>query len=331
MILITGGLGFVGSHMALHMLQQGKGVVLVDNLVNSHAMTLDRLQQIAGQYLPFAQLDIRNTPALNKFVEQYPIDAVVHCAGFKSLQESAVRPIEYYNNNLNALMSLVRVMQRVGCRRLVHLSSAMVYGQSSLALDEQTPLHYQAVNPYIQTQQMMERILNDVAASDPDWEIRVLRVANVAGAFEQGFWGEYIPKLPKNIMGLLMQVANQEREYIELYQQANTSDQTVERSFVHILDVCQAIEKAIFWKSQPNISAEVFNIAHSNTLSMASLIQQVKQITQRQISTIESSLLFAPFDQVGLTTQKAQQLLGWQAERSLEQMIEDQWRFYHSR
>ncbi|WP_111891662.1 SDR family NAD(P)-dependent oxidoreductase [Acinetobacter sp. MB5] len=330
MILITGGLGFIGSHIALHLLSKGQQVVLVDNLVNSHPQTLDRLQYISGQYIPYLQVDVRNTPALTKFVEQYPIDAVIHCAGFKSVQESALKPIEYYNNNLSALMSVVRMMQRIGCRNFVHISSLMIYGRSELGLSENTPLNYDYVNPYVQSQQMMEKILADVFQHDTEWNIGVLRVGNVAGAFEQGFWGEFVPKLPKSIMGLLMQVANHEREGIELYQSAKTQDHTVERSFVHILDVCDAIDKTLEWLKQQQHRYEVLNISRAEATSMAELLQAAERVTLARIPALESTVGVHSqvLEQIGADVSKAKQLLDWSAQRTVEQMLKDQWRFY---
>lgn len=330
MILITGGLGFIGSHIALHLLSKGQQVVLVDNLVNSHPHTLDRLQYIAGQYIPFLQVDVRNTPALTKFVEQYPIDVVIHCAGFKSLQESALKPIEYYNNNLSALMSIVRMMQRIGCRNFVHLSSLMVYGRSETNLSETTPLNYQCANPYIQSQQMMEKILADVFQHDNEWNMAILRLANVAGAFEQGFWGEYVPKLPKSIMGLLMQAANHEREGIELYQAAKTQDHTVERSFVHILDICDALEKTLEWLKQQQHCYETFNIARDDVISIAELLHEAEEVTGTKIQALNVAhhLNQGVLDQIGADVMKAKQVLAWTAQRTVAQMLQDQWRFY---
>lgn len=330
MILITGGLGFIGSHIALHLLSKGQQVVLVDNLVNSHLHTLDRLQYIARQYIPFLQVDVRNTPALTKFVEQYPIDAVIHCAGFKSVQESALKPIEYYNNNLSALMSVVRMMQRIGCRQFIHVSSLMVYAQSGSQLTEQTALNHDYINPYIQSQQMMERILADVFQHDNEWNIAVLRMGNVAGAFEQGFWGEFIPKLPKSIVGLLMQIANHERESIEIYTTQDTQDRSPERSFVHILDVCDALEKTLTWLVPQHHRYEVLNISRPDVISMNQLLDTTEKLIQSRITKITSSTdLHLPLlDQVGADVSKAKQQLGWVATRTVEQMLKDQWRFY---
>ena len=126
MILVTGGLGFIGSHIALSLMAQGQEVVLVDNLANSTLQTLERLEYISGMYVPFVKLDVRNTPALNKVFEQYSIDAVIHTAGFKSIEESNLKPLEYYNDNVSCIMSLLRAMQRTGVRHFIHLSSLAV-------------------------------------------------------------------------------------------------------------------------------------------------------------------------------------------------------------
>ena len=157
MILVTGGLGFLGSHIALSLLAQGLEVIVVDNLANANLQTLERLEYISGMYVPFIKIDIRNTPALNKVFEQHSIQAVVHAANFKSLEESVLKPLEYYNDNVSCIMSLMRAMQRTGVRHLVHLSSLAVYGQSGTDLNEDLPFNYTYPNPYIKSQQMVKR------------------------------------------------------------------------------------------------------------------------------------------------------------------------------
>lgn len=142
MILVTGGLGFIGSHIALSLMAQGQEVVLVDNLANSTLQTLERLEYISGMYVPFVKLDVRNTPALNKVFEQYSIDAVIHTAGFKSIEESNLKPLEYYNDNVSCIMSLLRAMQRTGVRHFIHLSSLAVYGKSGSQLSETDDFNY---------------------------------------------------------------------------------------------------------------------------------------------------------------------------------------------
>lgn len=231
MILVTGGLGFIGSHIALSLLAQGQEVVIVDNLANSTLQTLERLEYISGMYVPFVKLDVRNTPALNKVFEQYSIDAVIHTAGFKSIEESNLKPLEYYNDNVSCIMSLLRAMQRTGVRHFIHLSSLAVYGKSGLQLSETEDFNYAYPNPYIKSQQMIEEIIRDTHKIDHEWKIAILRLSNIVGAFEHGVLGEYVAQLPKNIVPLALQVAAMQRDLIELQDQVSTEDHTVERSF----------------------------------------------------------------------------------------------------
>ena len=330
MILVTGGLGFIGSHIALSLMAQGQEVVIVDNLSNANMQILQRLEYSSGMFVPFVKVDIRNTPALNKVFEQYSIDAVVHCAGFKSLHESALKPLEYYNDNVSCIMSLLRSMQRTGVRNLVHISSLAVYGQSSLSLDEDTPIHYNYPNPYVRSQQMIEQIIEDTFATDSEWKIAILRLGNIAGAFGNGVLGEIVAPLPKNILPLALQVAAEQRDVVELRQDANTPDHTVERSFLHVMDASRAVIASLKWLFQQHNVCEAFNIA-GEVLSMQQLITQVAQVTQKAIP-MQKAIAHdaAELAQLGSQSTKAEQVLEWQAQHDFEKMIQDQWLFYQN-
>ncbi|OTG92367.1 NAD-dependent epimerase/dehydratase family protein [Acinetobacter sp. ANC 3832] len=327
MILVTGGLGFIGSHVVLSLLAQGHEVVIVDNLANANLQTLERLEYISGIYIPFVKIDVRNTPALNKVFEQYSIDSVVHAAGFKSIEESRLKPLEYYNDNISCVMSLLRAMQRTGVRSLVHVSSLAVYGTSSLSLNESQPFNYTYPNPYIKSQQMIESIIEDTCRTDSEWRVAILRVANVVGAFEHGVLGELVPPLPKNIVPLSMQVAANQREAIELQNFADTEDQTVQRSFVHVLDVCEAILISLHWLQEQHNVCESFDI-YGETFSIKELLNVVAQVTQTEIKTVEAPYPFVELAQTASNSEKAFKILNWKAKRSIQQMIEDEWRFY---
>ncbi|OTG80271.1 SDR family NAD(P)-dependent oxidoreductase [Acinetobacter sp. ANC 4648] len=329
MILVTGGLGFIGSHVVLSLLAQGQEVVIVDNLANANLQALERLEFITGMYVPFVKIDVRNTPALNKVFEQYPIDAVINAAGFKSIEESRLKPLEYYNDNVSCIMSLLRAMQRTGIRNLIHLSSLAVYGVSSLELNENTPLNYTYPNPYIKSQQMIETIIGDTFRTDNEWRIAILRVSNVVGAFEHGVLGELVPPLPKNIVPLAVQVAAMQRDAIELQNHADTLDQTTERSFVHVLDVCEAIKASLYWLQQQHHCCEVFDIA-GEISSIQNLLGIVANVTNANIKTVEAAYPFEELAQTASNSQKAAEILNWHAKRSLKQMIEDEWRFYQN-
>ncbi|WP_273779353.1 SDR family NAD(P)-dependent oxidoreductase [Acinetobacter sp. GSS19] len=330
MILVTGGLGFIGSHVALSLMAQGYEVVLVDNLSNANLQTLERLEYISGMYVPFVKVDLRNTPALNKVFEQYSIEAVIHTAGFKSLHESSLKPLEYYNDNVSCIMSLLRAMQRTGVRTLVHLSSLAVYGKSSLNLEEYEPFDYTYPNPYVRSQQMIETIIQDTFKTDNEWKIAILRLSNVVGAFEHGILGENIPPLPKNIVPLALQVAAMQRDALELQHQAQTKDHTVERSFIHVLDVADAISASLLWlQTQYNV-CEAFNICRDEITSIQQLLKVIEQQTQSPIKTLIAPDKHQEFDQLGGTTGKAHTVLHWKPQRSLQQMIDDEWRFYQN-
>lgn len=328
MILVTGGLGFIGSHIALSLMAQGQEVIIVDNLSNANLQTLERLEYISGMYVPFAKIDIRNTPALNKVFEQYSVDAVVHTASFKSLEESVLKPLEYYNDNVSCIMSLLRAMQRTGVRVLVHLSSLTVYGQSSLQLKEDLPFQYAYPNPYIKSQQIAEEIIQDTFKTDNEWKIALLRLGNIAGAFEHGVLGEMVPPLPKNIVPLAMQVGARQREFIELRKQAQTEDKTVERSFLHVLDCCEAVSLTLQWLFQQQHVCEAFNIA-GEAISIQQLLNEISSVTGTEIKTVDADVYpYAELDQVAADISKAKEVLGWQPKRSIQQMLEDEWRFY---
>lgn len=329
MILITGGLGYIGSHVALSLLAQRQEVVIIDNLANASLEILERLEYISRMYIPFAKIDIRNTPALNKIFEQYSIDTVVHTASFKSLEESNLKPLEYYNDNVSCIMSLLRSMQRTGVRRLIQLSSLTVYGESSLDLNEELKFNYAYPNPYIKSQQMIEEIIRDTFKTDNEWRIAILRLGNVAGAFEHGILGEVVTPLPKNIIPLSMQVASMQREAIELQKFAQTADQTVQRSFVHVLDVCDAISASILWLQQQTNVCEAFDIANEVT-SIQSLLDTISAVTQVNIKTIEPSYATVTLDQIGSNSTKAQHVLNWKAQSSIHKMIEDEWNYYRN-
>ena len=178
--------------------------------------------------------------------------------------------------------------KRQGVRHLVHLSSLAVYGQSATDLSEDTSFNFTYPNPYIKSQQMVEEIIRDTAKTDNEWRIAILRLSNIAGAFEHGVLGEAVPPLPKNIVPLAMQVAAQQREYLELHRQAHTTDGTVERSFLHVADGCDAVIKALQWLSQQqDLKCEAFNIA-GTLISIQSLLDQLAEVTQSAIQTVDA-------------------------------------------
>ena len=218
----------------------------------------------------------------------------------------------------------------MGVRELINISSLAVYGQSNPSVVEETEFNYRYPNPYIRSQQMVEDIIVDTYKVDHEWKIINLRLSNIVGAFEHGVLGEYVTQLPKNIVPLALQVAAMQRDCIELQNQAQTEDGTVERSFLHVLDACDAVLIALNWLKTQTSCLEAFNIAHHQLTSIQNLIDEVARVTQTEIQVQPAVYQNQELAQLGANIDKAKKILNWVPKRSLSQMIEDEWRFYRN-
>ena len=331
MILVTGGLGYLGSHIALYLMSKGHEVVLVDNLSHASMESLERLEYITKLYIPFMRLDVRNTPALQKVFEQYPIDYVIHCAGFKSLSESAHKPLEYYNNNLSCIISVLRAMQRGGVRRLVNLSSLTVYGASGTDWKEQDDFQYQHGTPYIRAQQNIEHILQDTFKVDDYWQILNLRLGNIMGTFTDGKLGEWTQHIPKSLIQHLLQVIANQRDVFEIFNQSlDTEDGTAERSYLHVMDMLDALYKLMLWSNDQKNFLENFNLCHPELHSLNTLIKKVEDVTSGVIQIQEAVDQVHEFAQLKGNMDKLNATISWQAEHNLEKMVQDQWTYYQA-
>ena len=331
MILVTGGLGYLGSHIALYLMSKGHEVVLVDNLSHASMETLERLEYITKLYIPFIRLDVRNTPALQKVFEQYSIDYVINAAGFKSLHEAQIRPLDYYNNNIGIIMSLLRAMQRASVRRLVNLSSITVYGKDGTDFKEDDALSQELANPYIRAQQMVEQIFNDVYGVDDYWQITNLRLGNIIGAYEKGQLGEWVPPLPNSVLPYLLQVAAGQRDIFEIYNQAlDTADGTAERSYLHVMDLSTAVYELMLWSNQQQNYLKHINVTHTDLTSLKQLIARVEALTEVKIVTECYQNNTTEFKQLSANNEQLKKLIEWEPKYNLDDMIKDQWTYYQN-
>ncbi|MEC7120804.1 MAG: UDP-glucose 4-epimerase GalE [Pseudomonadota bacterium] len=329
MILITGGLGYIGSHMTAALMAQGHEVIVVDNLSNARMDMLERLEYLAGRYVTFVRVDIRNTPALQKVFEQYAITAVVHCAGLKVAADSPMQPLDYYNANVGGLMSLLRVMQRTGVRHLIYGSTALVYGDQPSPLSEQLPAAPQT--PYANSCKFCEDMLHDLALAETDWRIAVLRYFNVAGAHPTGVIGEWPNGISSNLMPFLAQAARGERESVEvLGDDYETVDGSAVRDYVHVMDVIDVQMQAFHWLfSQPHAFG-VFNIGRGEGVSVKQMIAQFAALTERPIEMEVLPRRAGDVPELVANIEQARTVLQWQPSRSLDDIIQDTWKFYQS-
>ncbi len=236
-VLVTGGAGYIGSHTALCLLEEGHDVVVLDNLMNSNQESLRRVEELTGKKVDFREVDLLDAAGFDAVFAEGGFDAVIHFAGLKAVGESVEKPLWYYQNNVVGTLNLLHSMDAAGVRRLVFSSSATVYGASEeVPLIEKAPLD--ATNPYGRTKEQIEDILTDVGAADPRWSIALLRYFNPVGAHESGLIGEDPSGIPNNLLPFVAQVAVGRREKVMVFgNDYPTPDGTGVRDYIHVMDL----------------------------------------------------------------------------------------------
>jgi UDP-glucose 4-epimerase len=325
-ILLTGATGFIGSHTWLSLLASGFRVVGIDDFSNSAPQVLDRLQTLSGRAPEFERMDVRDTAALDALFARERIDAVVHFAAYKAVGESTAKPLTYYANNIGGLLSLSETMARHGCKRLVFSSSATVYGKpESLPIREDAPLA--AMNPYGATKLMGEDILRDVGRADPAWAIALLRYFNPVGAHESGLIGEDPRGAPNNLMPYVTQVAVGKRARLQVFgNDYATPDGTGVRDYIHVLDVAAGHVEALrhLLGSGQSITANLGTGRGHSVLEVVRAFERASGVSvpcdfvARRPGDVDAS-----YADVSL----ASRVLGWTAQRDLDTMCADSWRW----
>lgn len=325
-ILVTGGAGYIGSHVCVELLQTGYDVVVLDNLCNSRRDVLGRIARIAGRPVAFHERDVRDEAALRGIFREHAIDAVLHFAGLKAVEESVARPLAYYNNNVGGTLALCAVMSEAGVRRLVFSSSATVYGDpDAVPVREDHPLR--PTNPYGHSKAMIETILQDLSRSDPAWKIALLRYFNPVGAHESGLIGEDPGGVPNNLVPFIAQVAVGRREALNVYgNDYPTPDGTGVRDYIHVVDLARghlaALEKLA-------TSSEVLsvNLGTGRGYSVLEMVEAFRRASGRDIPY--RIVARRPGDVAACYADPAlaARLLGWRAERGLERICRDAWRW----
>jgi len=325
-IMVTGGAGYIGSHTCLELLNAGYQVIVVDNLSNSKITSLQRVQALTDKQLTFIQADLRHKPALEQVFAEHAIDAVIHFAGLKAVGESVSIPIDYYQNNITGTINLLDVMNQAGVRNIVFSSSATVYGDpASLPIIEDFPLS--ATNPYGRSKLMVEEMLGDVYMSDASWNVALLRYFNPVGAHKSGRIGEDPSDIPNNLMPYISQVAVGKLEQLSVFGgDYPTPDGTGVRDYIHVVDLALGHIKALE-KLATSPGLVTYNLGTGqgySVIEMASAFEQAcGQPVPYQIVARRSGDIAACYADPGL----AQRELNWKAERGLQEMCEDTWRW----
>ncbi|MBP5509805.1 MAG: UDP-glucose 4-epimerase GalE [Kiritimatiellae bacterium] len=327
-ILVTGGAGFIGSHTCVELQEAGHEVVVVDNLSNSCEESLKRVQEITGKKLTFRKVDILDRAALNAVFEQDgPFDAVIHFAAFKAVGESVKLPLKYYGNNITGTIALCEVMAAHGCKNIVFSSSATVYGQpKSVPIKEDFPTPG-ATNPYGWTKLMMEQVFRDVQKADPEWNIILLRYFNPIGAHDSGRIGEDPAGIPNNLMPYVSQVAVGKLKELSVFgNDYPTRDGTGIRDYIHVVDLAighvKAIEKLV---QKPGLA--IYNLGTGRGTSVLEMVRAFEKASGRKVPYVIKPRRPGDIAECWADPSKAAAELGWRAERDIEKMCEDGWRW----
>ncbi|UJF34596.1 UDP-glucose 4-epimerase GalE [Paenibacillus hexagrammi] len=325
-ILVTGGAGYIGSHTCVELLDRGYEVVVVDNLSNSSMASLERIQELTGKTLTFYEADLLHKEKLVRIFEENTIDAVIHFAGYKAVGESVQVPLSYYHNNMTGTLILCEVMRQFGVKRMVFSSSATVYAPAeSGPISEDFPLG--ASNPYGRTKLMIEEILRDLAISDREWSISLLRYFNPVGAHASGRIGEDPSGIPNNLTPYITQVAVGKLKELRVFGgDYPTQDGTGVRDYIHVVDLALGHLKAIE-KVMRSTGVDAYNLGTGNGCSVLEMIRAFEKATETSIPYTIVDRRPGDIAVCYANPSKAQRELGWKAEKGIDEMCRDAWRW----
>lgn len=325
-ILVSGGMGYIGSHTTIELLNEGHKVIIVDNLYNSNIMVKDKIKEITGKEPKFYKIDLLNEDDVEVVFKENNIDAVIHFAALKAVGESVSMPLEYYNNNLTSTLVLLKLMKKYDVKNFVFSSSATVYGESEIIpIPENAPLS--ATNPYGRTKLMVEDILRDLYKADNSFNIAILRYFNPVGAHKSGLIGEDPKGIPNNLMPYITKVAVGELKELNIFgDDYDTVDGTGVRDYIHVVDLAKGHLKALK-KLNENPGLVTYNLGTGKGYSVLELVKAFSEASGVEI----------PYKIVGrrpgdiatcyANPSKANRELNWVAEKGIKEICEDSWRW----
>ncbi len=324
-VFVSGGLGFIGSHTCVELLLAGMTPIIADDLSNARADVVDRIETITGKRPIFYPVDVTDREAVDKIFSEHLIDAVIHFAGFKAVGESCRIPLAYYRNNLDSTLTLLEVMRAHGCKRFVFSSSATVYGpENPVPYREEQPARL-ATNPYGWTKIMIEQILRDLCAAEPDFSAILLRYFNPIGAHPSGLLGDDPNGIPNNLMPYIARVAAKKLPQLTVFgNDYDTPDGTCLRDYIHVVDLARGHLAAL---SYPNAGAEAFNLGTGHGTSVLELTHSFSRVNDVEVPYVIGARREGDLPRCWADATKAEELLHWRAEKTLADMCRDSWHF----
>ena len=326
-VLVTGGLGYIGSHTCVELMNAGQEIVVVDNLYNCKKSSYDRIKALTGKDFSFYECDIRNKEGLNEVFEKENITSVIHFAGLKAVGESVRKPLEYFDNNITGTLVLLDVMRKHNCKKIVFSSSATVYGMNNVSPLTEDMEVGGVTNPYGRTKFMIECILKDLYVSDNSWSICLLRYFNPIGAHKSGTMGEDPNGIPNNLMPYISRVAIGKLPQLTVFGgDYDTKDGTGVRDYIHVVDLALGHIKAVE-KVEGEDGLFIYNLGTGVGYSVLDVVKAFEKASGKKIPYVIGPRRDGDIATCYSDPSKALKELGWKAERGIEEMCEDSWRW----
>ncbi|TMX46564.1 UDP-glucose 4-epimerase GalE [Photobacterium damselae] len=324
-ILVTGGMGYIGSHTCVQMIEAGMEPIIIDNLCNSKVEVLSRIEALTGKQPTFYLGDVRDEDFLDSVFAKHEIQAVIHFAGLKAVGESVAKPLEYYDNNVNGSLVLTRSMRKAGVKSIVFSSSATVYGDPDVVpITEDSPTGA-TTNPYGRSKYMVEECLNDLFNAENDWSITLLRYFNPVGAHPSGTMGEDPQGTPNNLMPFIAQVAVGLREKLSVFgNDYSTPDGTGVRDYIHVMDLADGHIAALKTVGE-KAGLHIYNLGTGKGSSVLEMVEAFGSACGKPVSYEICPRRPGDIAECWASTEKAERTLGWKAKRSVSEMTRDTW------
>lgn len=327
-ILLPGGAGYIGSHTAVELLNEGKEIIIVDNFSNSKPSVLESIRKITGKDFKFYELDYLNREALEKVFKENKIDAVLNFAGYKAVGESVQKPLEYYHNNITGCLVLLQTMKKYNVKKFIFSSSATVYGEP-----ERIPLTEDCktggtTNPYGTSKLFIEQILKDLYNSDNTWDICILRYFNPVGAHKSGLIGEEPKGIPNNLMPYVARVANGTLKELSVFgNDYDTPDGTGVRDYIHVVDLAKGHVCALNKLDKEQKGLYIYNLGTGNGYSVLDMVKAFEKATGRNVPYKIAPRRDGDIATCYADSRKAKEELGWVATKTLDDMCRDSWNY----
>lgn len=327
-ILVPGGAGYIGSHTVVELLKKGKEVVIIDNFSNSKPDVLDKIKKITGKDFKFYEMDYQDREKLEKVFEENDIEAVMNFAGYKAVGESVQKPIEYYMNNISGCLVVLDVMKKYNVKKFIFSSSATVYGEPERIPITEDCKTGGTTNPYGTTKLFIEQILKDLYKSDNTWDICILRYFNPVGAHESGLIGEEPQGIPNNLMPYVVRVANGTLEQLSIFgNDYDTPDGTGVRDYIHVVDLAKGHISALEKLDKEGKGLFIYNLGTGTGYSVLDMVKAFENSTGKKVNYKIVGRREGDIATCYADPKKAREELGWKAEKTLEDMCKDSWKY----